>query len=64
MYMEGIGTKTKRKIEEIIKTKKLKQLEFFENDPKVKSLRELVNIWGVGESSANILMKKGISINY
>ena len=47
------------KIQEILTTNQLQKLNNFQQDPKVVAVNELAQIWGVGNTKANELMKKG-----
>jgi hypothetical protein len=40
---------------------KLKKLHYFQEDPRIKAVKQLSNIWGVGEKTAEVLIKKGFS---
>ena len=61
--IKGIGKSIRAKIEEIIKTGKLKQLIDLkkEQGKKVKALDELQSIMGIGPTMAKTLYKKGIT---
>jgi hypothetical protein len=57
--VRGIGDSIREKIEEILKTGKLKKLKYFQDDPKIQSLVALAKVWGIGEKTALKLMKMG-----
>lgn len=59
--LEGISEKSKKKIEEITKTGKLKILTDLQKDKKVKAKLELIKIIGVGPSVAEKLVNRNIT---
>jgi len=52
LQLDGIGFKMSRKIQEILDTGHLKQLDDFLNDPDIQALNELCSVYGIGSSSA------------
>jgi DNA polymerase/3'-5' exonuclease PolX len=59
--IEGIGKGTKEKVDEIIKTGKLKMLEDIKKNPEYKAIYEMQTIWGVGvEKAQEIVLEKKI----
>jgi DNA polymerase (family 10) len=59
--LEGISEKSKKKIDEITKTGKLKILTDLQKDKKVKAKLELIKIIGVGPSVAEKLVNRNIT---
>jgi DNA polymerase/3'-5' exonuclease PolX len=55
----GIGKSLIEKIDEILKTGRLKKLENYLKEPKINILISFCKIWGVGPSKALELYKKG-----
>ena len=58
--LSGIGKGTMERINEIIKTKKLAELDNFKEDKNDKIIEELETIVGVGRANALAFIKKGI----
>lgn len=54
--VKGIGPKIKEKIDEIISTGSLKQVEEYKDDPSLKIIEELLEIHGIGPSKAKELV--------
>jgi DNA polymerase/3'-5' exonuclease PolX len=61
LQLDGVGYKLSRKIQEILDTGHLKELEAYQRDPHIQAVNELCQVYGVGASKANILVHKGIT---
>ena len=57
--LKHIGKSTKQKIAEIIETGQLKKLNAFHGMTSVECRRELTQVWGVGEATADDLIRRG-----
>ena len=56
-----VGDGIKKKVKELIEEGKMTKLVNLEEDPKLKALDALAQIWGVGPQSASKLYSSGIS---
>jgi apurinic endonuclease APN1 len=56
--LPGIGKSFIEKIDEILKTDRLKQLNSLKTDPKVEALKELTSILGIGPTTAKSLINQ------
>lgn len=56
--LPGIGKSFIEKIDEILKTNRLKQLNSLKTDPKVEALKELTSVLGIGPITAKNLINK------
>lgn len=56
--LPGIGKSFIEKIDEILKTDRLKQLNGLKTDPKVEALKELTSILGIGPTTAKKLINQ------
>lgn len=59
--LPGVGTHIRAILDEIIRTGKCKELEELQTNDTVKAVDNLVQIMGIGTSSAYIFAKKGIT---
>lgn len=57
--LKHIGKSTKQKIVEIIETGQLKKLNAFHGMSGLECRRELTQVWGVGEATADDLIRRG-----
>jgi DNA polymerase lambda len=55
-----LGKSISNKVKEILLTGRLKKGEYVANDERVKSLKLLQSVWGIGMKQANNLYRKGI----
>lgn len=60
LHLPSIGKGIVNKIDEYIKTGKIKLLEEFKKNPLISSSKELTSIFGIGPKKAKILIDKGI----
>jgi hypothetical protein len=57
-HVRGIGKSLRDKIEEILETGTLQKLISFKNNPAVQARVELCKVWGIGDKTADMLIKK------
>jgi len=55
-----IGEKSIEKICEYLKTGKMKKIQYLKDDPSMAAKNELICVWGIGPSTADDLISKGI----
>ena len=49
-----------RQVEEILRTGRIERAQHLQNNPKNVALKELQAVWGVGETAARDLVRKGV----